>query len=183
MARSPWPRGPALAPGALAPGACAGARPQSSVVAMPRAPRSHAAPRAFFSSTKVATGTSSGQSGLIRRVWPVQARPGVNLLPAAVYGRVQPAALPAHAQATFNEGCDATLRRLRYALGAFAEEDYLLLLGDPVAIGLAVLVTSEATNGRFALLKWDRQERVYFPIYVDTHHKKGFHGKEGSGPA
>ncbi len=42
----------------------------------------------------------------------------------------------------------------------------MLLTGDPAIIGVCSLV-SDITNGRFNLLKWDRQER-YYPIEICT---------------
>jgi hypothetical protein len=59
-----------------------------------------------------------------------------------------------------------TTRRLQRALKDFGDQDYLLLMGDPVAIGLACAVASDINQGRFKLLKWDRQQHVYYPVDV-----------------
>ena len=45
--------------------------------------------------------------------------------------------------------------------------DFLILVGDPVQIGIATAIISELTVGHFNLLKWDRQERKYIPITID----------------
>jgi len=48
----------------------------------------------------------------------------------------------------------------------------LLLIGDPLAIGLAVAVASNANRGKVKLLKWDRQERQYYPLSVNLYGDK-----------
>lgn len=58
------------------------------------------------------------------------------------------------------------------ALEGFCEEDYLLLAGDPVCIGLACAWASEYNDGRFKVLKWDRLEERYLPIQLDMWERK-----------
>lgn len=45
-------------------------------------------------------------------------------------------------------------------------DDYLLALGDPVAIALAVAVLMETRN-RFSILKWDRRGKCYRSYAID----------------
>ena len=52
-----------------------------------------------------------------------------------------------------------------------AEEDYLLLTGDPALIGVACSLVSDTTNGKYNLLKWDKQERKYYPIEINLYEK------------
>lgn len=47
------------------------------------------------------------------------------------------------------------------------EIDYLLLVGDPAAIAVCAMICGKATNSPINLLKWDRQERAYYPLKVD----------------
>jgi len=49
--------------------------------------------------------------------------------------------------------------------------DYLLLIGDPAIIGVACSIVSDITNGKYKLLKWDKQERKYYPIEINLHEK------------
>ena len=56
-------------------------------------------------------------------------------------------------------------------LVSFSDEDYLLLIGDPVAIGLSVAIAAEINNGQVNLLKWDRRTSRYLPIMTQI--KKG----------
>ncbi len=63
-----------------------------------------------------------------------------------------------------------TLRRMERKLVKFTSDDYLMLSGDPVCIGIACALAALANNGRFKLLKWDRLEERYYPIEVDLYH-------------
>lgn len=54
---------------------------------------------------------------------------------------------------------------MRNALRDIKEDDYLLLLGDSVLIGIACAIVSEQLNGRLRLLKW-RQPRDEPGAYV-----------------
>jgi hypothetical protein len=63
------------------------------------------------------------------------------------------------------------VRRIRQRLSKFDDDDYLLLMGDPAAIGLACAIAASINQGRFNLLKWDRQERDYYPVAVDIHQR------------
>lgn len=55
----------------------------------------------------------------------------------------------------------STLATLRAALKDATADDYLLAVGDPVAIATAVLVAGSHTGGKINLLKWDRLHATY----------------------
>ena len=59
--------------------------------------------------------------------------------------------------------------KLRKLLDKYTEKDYLLLTGDPAIIGVACSIVAEKTNGKFNLLKWDRQEKMYYPIEINIY--------------
>ena len=63
------------------------------------------------------------------------------------------------------------LIKLRKELAGYKQKDYLLLTGDPAIIGVACSIVSELTNGKYNLLKWDKQERQYYPITINLHEK------------
>ncbi len=63
-----------------------------------------------------------------------------------------------------------TLRRMERKLARFTSDDYLMLSGDPVCIGIACALAALANNGRFKVLKWDRIDERYYPIEVDLYH-------------
>ena len=61
--------------------------------------------------------------------------------------------------------------KLRQGLKKFTSNDYLLLTGDPAIIGVACSIVSDITGGKFKLLKWDKQERKYYPIEINLYEK------------
>ena len=77
--------------------------------------------------------------------------------------------LPELSQIIFSPG--PLIFKLRQALKNFSEKDYLLLTGDPAIIGVACSIASDMTNGKYKLLKWDRQERKYYPIEINLYEK------------
>ena len=49
----------------------------------------------------------------------------------------------------------------------FTSEDFLLLMGDPVLIGIVCAVAAKITNNNFKVLKWDRESAIYIPITIE----------------
>ena len=43
--------------------------------------------------------------------------------------------------------------------------------GDPAIIGVACSIVSDITGGKYNLLKWDKQERKYYPIEINLYEK------------
>jgi hypothetical protein len=101
-------------------------------------------------------------------VYVVQESPGKNVLPAGEYGELKVLLPPG--QVVLSPG--PTLARLRKNLNAFSDNDYLLMIGDPVAIALAAMVASDINGGRVKMLKWDRRENRYFPVTANIHSYK-----------
>ena len=63
--------------------------------------------------------------------------------------------------------------KLKQELKDFNDNDYLLLIGDPAIIAVAGAIASENNNGRFKVLKWDRNEMKYYDIEIDLRGKNG----------
>ena len=61
--------------------------------------------------------------------------------------------------------------KLKQELKAFNDDDSLLLIGDPAIIAVAGAIASENNNGRFKVLKWDRNEMKYYDIEIDLRGK------------
>jgi len=95
-------------------------------------------------------------------------KPKINILGAAEYGSFK-FLLPELSQIIFSPG--PLIFKLRKALKDFNEKDYLLLTGDPAIIGVACSIVSDISNGKFKLLKWDKQERKYYPIEINLYEK------------
>ena len=94
--------------------------------------------------------------------------PKINIVGATKYGEVK-SLLPELSQIIFSPG--PLIYKLRSLLKNFKEEDYLLLTGDPAIIGVACSIVSDMTNGKYNLLKWDKQERKYYPIKINLYEK------------
>ena len=77
--------------------------------------------------------------------------------------------LPEFSQMIFSPG--PLIYKLRKGLKNFTSDDYLLLTGDPAIIGVACSIVSDITGGKFKLLKWDKQERKYYPIEINLYEK------------
>ena len=97
-----------------------------------------------------------------------EGRPKINIMGAAEYGKFK-FLLPEFSQIIFSPG--PLVFKLRKLLKHYTPEDYLLLTGDPAIIGVACSIVSEMTNGKYNLLKWDKQDRVYYPIKINLHEK------------
>lgn len=102
------------------------------------------------------------------KVYVVQEMPNHNIAPALAYGEIE-ILLPSNMQIAFSVA--PAIRRLRNKLRHFGDSDYLLMTGDPVAIGVACAVASHYNGGKFAALKWDRRDHLYIPVRVDTTEK------------
>ena len=106
---------------------------------------------------------------VIQEVAGTQAgNPKINIVGASSYGQLK-FLLPEFSQMIFSPG--PLIFKLRKALKNFTTEDYLLLTGDPAIIGVACSIVSDMTNGKYNLLKWDKQERSYYPIEINLYEK------------
>ena len=61
--------------------------------------------------------------------------------------------------------------KLKQELKDFNDSDYLLLIGDPAIIAVAGAIAADVNNGRFKVLKWDRNEMKYYDIEIDLRGK------------
>ena len=97
-----------------------------------------------------------------------QGNPKINIVGATEYGDVN-FLLPEFSQIIFSPG--PLVFKLRQGLKNFTEKDYLLLTGEPALIGVACSIVSDITNGKYNLLKWDKQEKKYYPIAINLYEK------------
>ena len=95
-------------------------------------------------------------------------QPKYNILGAQKFGQIV-TLLPEKSQIIMSPG--PLIQKLRTLLKDYTTDDYLLLSGDPAIIGVVCSLVSDITNGKFNLLKWDRQEKTYYPIEVNIFHK------------
>lgn len=55
---------------------------------------------------------------------------------------------------------------IRAALSDFSDDDYLLLIGNPVLIGMSVAIAAAANKGRVKLLQWSGKESKYICVQI-----------------
>ena len=94
--------------------------------------------------------------------------PKINIMSASQYGNFK-FLLPEFSQIIFSPG--PIVFKLRRLLKDIRSTDYLLLTGDPAIINISGAIVSEITNGKYNLLKWDKQDRVYYPVPINLHEK------------
>ena len=118
---------------------------------------------------------SKESNGPIPIVYVLQELPGtkagspkINIMSASKHGDFK-FLLPEFSQIIFSPG--PLIYKLRSLLKNYTAKDYLLLTGDPAIIGVACSIVSDITNGKYKLLKWDRQDRVYYPIEINLNEK------------
>jgi hypothetical protein len=109
------------------------------------------------------------------RVYVIQDVPGskigapkINIIGATQFGQLK-VLLPENSQIILSP--NYVITTLRSKLKEYTSKDYLLLTGDPAIIGVACSIVSDTTNGKFNLLKWDKQERRYYPVEIDLYKK------------
>ena len=94
--------------------------------------------------------------------------PKINIIGATQFGQLK-VLLPENSQIILSPSYVVTT--LRSKLKDYTSKDYLLLTGDPAIIGVACSIVSDTTNGKYNLLKWDKQERRYYPVEIDLYKK------------
>lgn len=101
-------------------------------------------------------------------VYVVQEVQGRNIASARQYGDFE-VLLPSNTQIMLSAA--PSVRRMKKALQDYKEEDYLLLIGDPAAIGVACSIAAYYNQGKYSILKWDRQEGMYYPVDINLNQK------------
>ena len=94
--------------------------------------------------------------------------PKINIIGATQFGNLR-VLLPENSQIILSP--NYVITTLRQKLKEYTIRDYLLLTGDPAIIGVACSVVSDITNGKYNLLKWDKQERRYYPVEINLYSK------------
>ena len=95
---------------------------------------------------------------------------GRDLTNALGYGDLE-ILVPAKEQVYFST--KTMIQQIEAKLKAYTSDDYLMLSGDPVCIGVACAIAAKENNGSFNVLKWDRLEEKYYSIKVDLNQPQG----------
>ena len=101
-------------------------------------------------------------------VFLVQENPYVNVLSAEEYGKIE-VLFESGQQIMFSP--QPAIKKLRRKLRNFDDNDHLLMMGDPAAMGIACCIASDMNRGRFKILKWDKLQKKYYSVGVDIYEK------------
>ena len=101
-------------------------------------------------------------------VFLVQENPYINVLGAADYGDIV-VLFESGQQIMFSP--QPAIRKLKRKLKDFDDGDYLLMMGDPAAMGIACCIAAEMNSGRFNILKWDKKQQRYYPVGINLNEK------------
>ena len=92
--------------------------------------------------------------------------PRINIMGASKFGELK-FILPEESRMIYSPG--PLISQLLQALKDFNDDDYLLLTGDPAIMAVAGAVVSKINNGKFTVLKWDKHDRLYYPLAINLH--------------
>ena len=101
-------------------------------------------------------------------VFLVQENPYINVLGAADYGDIV-VLFESGQQIMFSP--QPAIKKLRRKLKDFDDNDYLLMMGDPAAMGIACCIASDMNRGRFKILKWDKIQKKYYSVSININEK------------
>jgi hypothetical protein len=63
---------------------------------------------------------------------------------------------------------ESVISEIKNSLQNFSDDDYLLLIGDPVAIGVATHFALLSNKNNAKILKWDNREYKYYSIKLEV---------------
>lgn len=92
------------------------------------------------------------------------AKPRDSLTEASVYGDLE----VLHRGNKVGMDTANIVQRFKHALRNFNDDDFILLVGDPVLIGLATAVAMKSNRGKANVLKWNRETRSYLKVEIEV---------------
>lgn len=98
------------------------------------------------------------------KVYVVQDNGRFNLIAAQKYGELVPL-LPAMLQLQLS--AEEAITTISEKLLNYTDEDCLLAIGDPAAIGIAMCIATFYNGGIISLLKFDRQQNDYYKLPIN----------------
>ena len=101
-------------------------------------------------------------------VYLIQENPYISVLSANEYGKIV-TLFESGTQIMFSP--QPAIRKLKRKLRNFNDNDHLLMMGDPAAMGIACCVASEMNRGKFKILKWDKMQKRYYSVQVNLNEK------------
>ena len=103
-----------------------------------------------------------------KKVYLVQENPYISVLSAEEYGEIV-TLFESGSQIMFSP--EPAIRKLKRKLKDFNDNDHLLMMGDPAAMGIACCIAAEMNRGKFKILKWDKMQKRYYSVQVNLNEK------------
>ena len=103
-----------------------------------------------------------------KTVYLVQENPYISVLAAEEYGKIV-TLFSCGSQIMFSP--QPAIRKLKRKLKDFNDNDHLLMMGDPAAMGIACCIASEMNRGKFKILKWDKLQKRYYSLQINLNEK------------
>jgi hypothetical protein len=91
---------------------------------------------------------------------------GKDLTDAIAFGSLE-IILAAEEQITDSDKKTELVDKIESVLAKFGDDDYLLLSGDPAAIGLSFAIALLNNQGKIRILKWDRLRETYYSVSLE----------------
>ena len=101
-------------------------------------------------------------------VYLVQENPYISVLAAEDYGKIG-TLFETATQIMFSQ--QPAVRKLKRKLKDCCDDDHLLMMGDPAAMGIACCIAAEMNRGKFKILKWDKLQKRYYSVSVNLNEK------------
>ena len=92
-------------------------------------------------------------------------KPKYDLSPAREFGRLVFVLGPGN---IFVNRLPQTILHMQNIFSDFTDQDFLLAIGDPVAIAAASYITGARTGGKINMLKWDHNSGSYFCFSINV---------------
>ena len=103
-----------------------------------------------------------------KTVYLVQENPYISVLAAEEYGKIV-TLFSSGSQIMFSP--QPAIRKLKRKLKDFNDDDHLLMMGDPAAMGIACCIAAEMNRGKFKVLKWDKLQKRYYSLQINLNEK------------
>tara|TARA_Y100001938_G_C7848339_1_gene309545 strand:- start:114 stop:428 length:315 start_codon:yes stop_codon:yes gene_type:complete len=97
-------------------------------------------------------------------VYVTQENPRADIVSATKWGELKPLSSPTD-QVHINP--ERMVKQVKKKLAGFNDDDFLLAMGDPAIIGISFAIAAHFNEGRVAMLKWDKLERMYYEVLVN----------------
>jgi len=90
--------------------------------------------------------------------------PVVDISPAATFGEFSSPLFPGTGVSFMTQN---DVHEVRKRLKEYTDDDFILAVGDPAAIGLSMALAAEVNLGRVNVLRWDKKRRAYVNLKFD----------------